>query len=177
MGRATLLSLPSGCGGGGSDPAPAVASNAAARAPHSYAWSELTPQTAFAGRDGAGLLEFNGRLWLLGGWSIVSNPDFYDLTTSEVWSSTDGISWTLETIAPWEGRHMAGWAVFHELLFVVGGDNNRGHYQNDVWSSPDGKNWTQIANAVPWGSARPSLRRGFQWRAVRDRRPAVAGTP
>ena len=61
-----------GCGGGGygSDPAPAVASKAV----RSCAWSELTPQAAFAGRDGADLPEFNGRLWLLGGWSATAVP-------------------------------------------------------------------------------------------------------
>jgi N-acetylneuraminic acid mutarotase len=115
----------------------------------------LTPQAAFAGRDGAGLLAFNSRLWLLGGWRWPSNGlpadwNGYE-TTSEVWSSANGDTWTLETVAPWEGRHMSGWAVLNGSLYVVGGDVNHGHYQPNVWSSSDGKNWTEVANDVPWG--------------------------
>jgi hypothetical protein len=35
-------------------------------------------------------------------------------------------------------------------MWVVGGDSNLYHYQNDVWSSDDGINWTQVASDVPW---------------------------
>ena len=65
-------------------------------------------------------------------------------TNSEVWSSADGKQWTLETYAPWTGRHCAGWLVHDdgdgEKLFVVGGDANPPvGYDTDVWSSTDGR--------------------------------------
>ena len=41
----------------------------------------------------------------------------------------------------WEGRHTAGYAVFHDRMWIVGGDPLQGHYQPDVWSSADGKTW------------------------------------
>jgi hypothetical protein len=36
-------------------------------------------------------------------------------------------------------------------MWIVGGDANSGHYQNDVWSTADGTNWTQVSANVPWG--------------------------
>ena len=86
LGCATLLSLLSGFGGRGSDLAPAPP----APVIHTYPWSQMTPRAAFAGRDGAGLLAFNSRLWLLGGWRWPSNGlpadwNGYE-TTSEVCS-------------------------------------------------------------------------------------------
>lgn len=100
----------------------------------------------FLPKDGVGALHFAGRLWLLGGW----NPDHIPVTDSEVWASDDGKNWKFVANAPWEGRHTAGWAVFAGRMWVVGGDKNRGHYQNDVWSTADGVNWDKVTDAVPW---------------------------
>jgi hypothetical protein len=100
----------------------------------------------FRPRDGAGALTFQDRLWLLGGWNSEDSPT----TNSEVWSSADGLNWSLATIAPWEGRHMAGYLVFDQRMWVIGGDRNRGHYQNEVWSSRDGVRWEQATDSPPW---------------------------
>jgi hypothetical protein len=100
------------------------------------------------GRDGVGALSFQGKMWLLGGW----NPNFQPDTNSEVWSSTDGINWTFVTRAPWQRRHDAGYAVFDNKMWIVGGDKETGSYQNDVWCSPDGLNWQQVTNDVPWAN-------------------------
>lgn len=102
----------------------------------------------FLPRDGVGPLTFNGKLWQLGGWNPIMQPD----TDSEIWSSPDGVNWTFETVAPWERRHDAGYAVFNNRMWVVGGDKNTGHYQNDVWSSADGVNWQLMTNDVPWAN-------------------------
>ena len=100
----------------------------------------------FRPRDGSGMLSFQGRLWLLGGW----NPDDLGSTCNQVWSSVDGLNWSLVGSAPWEGRHTAGWLVFNDRMWVIGGDNNRGHYQNDVWSSRDGVTWQLVTDFPPW---------------------------
>jgi hypothetical protein len=47
---------------------------------------------------------------------------------------------------------MAGWLVYNDMLWVVGGDDNTGSYQNDVWSSVDGLNWVQVTDSVPWAN-------------------------
>lgn len=103
----------------------------------------------FRPRDGAGALTFQDRMWLLGGW----NPGDLPTTNNQVWSSADGINWTLATrAAAWEERHDAGYAVLNNRMWIVGGDKNTGHYQNDVWSSADGVTWDLATSTVPWAN-------------------------
>jgi len=117
----------------------------------SYKWTPVTLEAPFAGRDGAGALVFNKRMWLLGGWNPGDKVHFPRICNSEVWSSTDGLNWKLETLqAPWEGRHTAGYAVHRGKMWIVGGDGNQGHYQTDAWNSPDGVRWNLVNPLVPW---------------------------
>ena len=126
-----------------------------------YRWIEVNAAAPFAPRDGAGALVFAGKIWLLGGWSPADKTYFPRICNNEVWSSADGIDWTLvkentfaegyDPAADWEGRHTAGYAVFNERMWIVGGDGNQGHYQNDVWSSADGAHWDCVNRDVAWG--------------------------
>ncbi len=116
-----------------------------------YRWTEVTLHAPFAGRDGAGALVFNGKMWLLGGWNPEDKIHFPRICNSEVWSSTDGLAWHLENpAAPWEGRHTAGYIVHMNRMWIVGGDPLQGHYQNDVWNSEDGIHWRLVTDDVPW---------------------------
>jgi N-acetylneuraminic acid mutarotase len=116
-----------------------------------YEWTCVIQQAAFAGRDGAGALTFGGKMWLLGGWNPGDKVHFPHICNSEVWSSADGATWTLENPeAPWEGRHTAGCVVHDGRMWIVGGDANQHHYQNDVWSSADGVRWDLVTDRVPW---------------------------
>ncbi|MHB0936174.1 MAG: Kelch repeat-containing protein [Armatimonadota bacterium] len=116
-----------------------------------YQWTNITDQASFAARDGAGALVFNRKMWLLGGWNPGDKQHFPKICNSEVWSSVDGKDWTLELLqAPWEGRHTAGYVVFKDRMWIVGGDCNQGHYQPDVWNTADGVHWDKIADNVPW---------------------------
>jgi N-acetylneuraminic acid mutarotase len=130
-----------------------------------YEWEKITLTAEFAPRDGAGALSFGGKMWLLGGWnpSPAQRQFFPLICNNEVWSSTDGAKWTLvkdntfkdRTFDPatdWEGRHTAGYAVYRDKMWIIGGDCNQHHYQNDVWNSVDGKTWTYVNNGkdVPW---------------------------
>ena len=118
----------------------------------SYQWTCVTGQAEFAARDGAGALVYRDRMWLLGGWNPGDSENFPEICNSEVWNSTDGITWTeVCPKAPWEGRHTAGYVVHDERMWIVGGDSNQGHYQPDVWSSSDGVTWDCVAEEVPWG--------------------------
>jgi len=129
-----------------------------------YEWTLVTRQAAFAPRDGAGALVFSGRMWLLGGWNPGDKKHFPRTCNNEVWSSVDGVDWRLEKPnsfldgkfdagTDWEGRHTAGYVVFKDKMWIVGGDVNQGHYHYDVWNSADGKNWTFVnkGKPVPWG--------------------------
>ena len=127
-----------------------------------YQWMKVTMKAPFAARDGAGALTFKGRMWLLGGWNPSDKKHFPRICNNEVWNSRDGKAWTLvkpnthldrkfDRASDWEGRHTAGYAVFKNKMWIVGGDANQGHYQNDLWNSADGKKWALVNKAVPWG--------------------------
>lgn len=115
----------------------------------SYTWTQRTADTGFIPRDGATLDVFGGRVLLLGGW----NPDLFETnTTNEIWSSTDnGVTWGLDGVAPWEGRHTFGEGILDGRLYVMGGDALQGHYQTDVWATSDGHAWELRTAAAPWG--------------------------
>jgi hypothetical protein len=103
-------------------------------------------------------------MWLLGGWNPGDKQHFPRICNNEVWSSADGAVWTLEKpntfldrsfnpTVDWEGRHTAGYVVFRDKIWIVGGDVNQGHYHFDVWNSADGKKWNLVNKdkPVPWG--------------------------
>ncbi len=126
-----------------------------------YRWTQVTLKAPFAARDGAGALVFQGRMWLLGGWNPGDKEHFPRICNNEVWSSANGADWTLvkpntfldKTFDPasdWEGRHTAGYAVFQDRMWIVGGDVNQGNYHYDVWNSADGLRWTRHVEAAPW---------------------------
>jgi hypothetical protein len=127
-----------------------------------YGWANISVHAPFAPRDGAGLLVYQNKLWLLGGWNADTTV-FPNTTSNEVWNSADGKHWTqvkantfgssvFNPATDWEGRHAAGWAVFQNKLWIIGGDSNQCHYQPNVWNSSDGVHWTEVASNVPWGN-------------------------
>lgn len=127
-----------------------------------YKWVNITMKAPFAPRDGCGALVFQKKMWLLGGWNPGDKAHFPRVCNNEVWSSQDGLNWTLvkpntfldaafDSAADWEGRHTAGYVVYRDKMWIVGGDPIQKHYQNDVWCSSDGKGWTCVSNNVPWG--------------------------
>lgn len=132
--------------------------------PPAYRWVGVSRKAAFAPRDGAGAVVFRDKLWFLGGWNPGDRAHFPRICNNEVWNSSDGATWSLirpntfldaafDPAKDWEGRHTAGAVAFRDRIWIVGGDANQGHYQNDVWNSADGKTWTR-ANPdapVPWG--------------------------
>jgi len=111
-----------------------------------YDWMEVNNSLPFTARDGAGLVSFNNKMYLLGGWDPPFHPP--NNTHSEVWSSTDGDNWIQEPIAPWPARHCAAWLVHDSAMWVIGGDPQSG-YVRDVWKTNDGINWVEVVNAIP----------------------------
>lgn len=155
-----------------------------------YQWVNVTKQAQFAPRDGAGALSYQGRMWLIGGWNPSDKKNFPRICNNEVWSSADGARWTLEksntfvdkSFDPekdWEGRHTAGYAVFQDRLWIIGGDVNQGHYHFDVWNSADGKTWQHVnaGRNVPWGPRAlhyTLVHRGKLWVIGGQTIPAIA---
>jgi hypothetical protein len=129
-----------------------------------YEWVQVTGNAPFAPRDGAGALVLGGKMWLLGGWNPRDKQHFPRVCSNDVWSSTDGVGWSLvkpnsfrdaefDAARDWEGRHTAGYAVHRGKIWIVGGDVIQGHYHSDVWNSDDGVTWSRVDadRPVPWG--------------------------
>ena len=123
-----------------------------------HEWQRLTPvlHEAWRVRDGNTLtwLPSTGRFWMVGGWNGNQAPDGFSTidpnayppenTTSEVWSSADGVQWTLELPhgnTQFERRHAHNTVLWKDRLWMIGGDHHQGKYNHDVVSSADGKSW------------------------------------
>ena len=104
-----------------------------------YRWKLVNQNAAFAARDGAGALTFRDRMWLIGGWNPGDKAHFPRVCTNDVWCSDDGANWRLakpntfidpnfDSASDWTGRHTAGYAVFQDQMWIVGGDAIQGWY-------------------------------------------------
>lgn len=92
---------------------------------------------AFDVRRGHGSVFFKDKFWVIGGSSNIEDAK------SDVWSSTDGVTWVEETAnALFSGRSQFGIAVFKNRIFILGG-LGVGALLDGVWSSADGVNWEQ----------------------------------
>ncbi|HNW36557.1 MAG TPA: hypothetical protein PKM25_16590, partial [Candidatus Ozemobacteraceae bacterium] len=85
------------------------------------------------------------KLYLLGGFGGTTNS-----LQNDVWSSTDGTTWTALENAPWLARESFGCAVFQGKIFIIGGNGQNGCIP-DIWSF-DGSIWTQVTDGAPWGA-------------------------
>ena len=90
-------------------------------------WRLATGGAPFKNRGGFGALVYDGKMWVFGG--LVG-----ERTTSDVWSSSDGVNWQQDKIAPWFPRGAEYSIVFKDRLWIYGGKTGT-HYRNadDVW--------------------------------------------
>ncbi len=86
-------------------------------------------------------------MWLLGGNDAAVGASGNAL--GEVWSTTDGITWTQETAT-------AGWTRYNHTsastgyrMWVMGGYANS-TTMNDVWYSEDGLDWIEVVSSAAW---------------------------
>lgn len=114
-------------------------------------WQLENGSASWSPRIASAVVEFKGRVWLLGG---TENYYFGDMSSlkNDVWHSADGKTWELATAdAGWPPRAYHQAAVLNGKMYVFGGGNYVPEYEakNDVWSSDDGVHWTKEGNA-PW---------------------------
>ena len=113
---------------------------------------ELASKAGWSPRIAAAVVEFKGRMWMLGGTENYYFGDDKSLK-NDVWSSADGKDWKLETAdAGWSPRAYHQAAVLNGKLYVLGGGNYvpKYHAVNDVWSSSDGKTWERVTEQAGW---------------------------
>ncbi len=115
-------------------------------------WQKVTPDAGWSPRIAAALVEFKGRMWLLGGTENYYFGNEASLK-NDVWSSANGRTWTRATAnAGWAPRGYHQAAVLGGRMYVFGGGNYVPEYKafHDVWSSADGVHWRQETAAAPW---------------------------
>ncbi len=156
-----------------------------------YEWQRLTAEIAPDWRVPDGntttWLPSTGRYWMVAGWNGYQEPDgfshvapdaVYPLqnTTDEVWSSPDGVAWTLEVpheTGLFERRHAHNTVLWNDQLWMVGGDTHQGYYNHDVVRSTDGVDWTVVLG--PGTTDPPWAERALQTIGVYDGRLWMAG--
>lgn len=115
-------------------------------------WKQETKAAGWTPRIASAIVEFKGKMWILGGTENYYFGDEKSLK-NDVWSSADGIKWTQATAnAGWSPRSYHAAAVLNDRMYVFGGGNYvpKYHDTNDVWSSADGVTWKQETKAAPW---------------------------
>lgn len=136
-----------------------------------YFWQRLTANIgdSWRVRDGNSLnwLPSAGRMFMVAGWNGYLNPDGFaddpDIyppqnTTTEIWSSVDGVDWRLERPhgdTQFERRHSHNTVLFQGALWMIGGDFHQGKENHDVVTSDDGVHWREVlgpnaAAEPPW---------------------------
>lgn len=115
-------------------------------------WRQVTAAAGWSPRIAAALVEFQGKMVLMGGTEDYYFGDNSSLK-NDVWVSSDGKEWT-EAVehAPWSPRAYHQAVVLGDTIFLFGGGNYVPEYQahNDVWCSRDAIHWTQVTDSAPW---------------------------
>jgi N-acetylneuraminic acid mutarotase len=101
------------------------------------AWTMVASQAPWTPRIGAGVTVWDDKLWVFGGSAVDRAGDASWL--NDVWSSSDGSHWELQTArAPWTPRAAEYQVVFRDRVWIFGGKGieagNRGGFADDVWS-------------------------------------------
>lgn len=111
----------------------------------------------FSERIGHAAVYFDSRYWVIGGASPVlpGTQPLAHSPQSDVWSSTDGRSWILETSTAAFGRRWFHQVLVYEnALWLIGGGVAQlpigtGNIFNQVWRSEDGVTWMQVSSSAP----------------------------
>jgi hypothetical protein len=90
-------------------------------------WEQVTEHAPWGPRLWFRSVVYQGRIWVLGGWS-EEQDNFGD-----VWHSKDGKNWTeLKSSTIWKARHEHAALVFQNKIWIAGGHARP--LNNEVWS-------------------------------------------
>jgi hypothetical protein len=117
-------------------------------------WERLTDHAPWSPRAYLAPVSLNGRIYVFGGGNYLPNEAFHH----DVWSSSDGKEWTLETeAAAWAPRIWFTSAVYRGHLWILGGWSSQqttparpGGNFADIWYSRDGETWHEYNAPVSW---------------------------
>lgn len=108
-------------------------------------WVEQLADAPFEARQGHGVVEFDNKLWVVGGWD--SNTSYGD-----VWSSEDGVNWILVSAAENFGLRYDHALLAHDnKMWLIGGrevTDSGSALSSDVWYTEDGETWVEATAAA-----------------------------
>jgi hypothetical protein len=112
-------------------------------------WETLAERSELPSRIFHGLIVFNNKIWLLGGFD---GKEYFN----DVWNSSDGVHWArVVEHAAWSPRTVDTVAVFKGRIWVIGGGLIDGtpevnkNAKREIWSSADGLSWTPAPARMP----------------------------
>lgn len=117
-------------------------------------WTRNYIESGFSQRENVVALTYDSKLWVVGGngvgfFGALGSP------MNDVWSSSDGTTWTEVTAnADFDARTAAAGIVFNDKMYIIGGQDGSGTLLNDVWSSSDGATWTQETGTAAFDARR-----------------------
>jgi len=119
--------------------------------PDGVTWTQETNSAQWSARRSFGCFTLPGKdkIFIIGGLDSSGNA------LTDVWSSPDGKTWTLETAAAFQnGRCAFGMVTYGDSAWVlgglVGGDESKGKPVNEVWYSANGISWSILSSGITW---------------------------
>lgn len=110
-------------------------------------WTRVAEHAAWSARNSGVLVEFKNRLWMLGGGVIDGMKNDNPNSGKEVWSSADGVKWTLET-DKLELSALGTPIVFDDKLWLIGANRSDGNFARSSLVSDDAITWRE--QSAPW---------------------------
>jgi len=109
-------------------------------------WKEISEDIGEVSRTSAAVVSFDNKIWIIGGHTTYVGDDSEVKISDEVWSSSDGEKWKLESNLP-RSRKGHTSLVFDNKIWVISGNcwNEEGY----VFYSSDGKEWIEASDDAP----------------------------
>jgi hypothetical protein len=117
-------------------------------------WTHISDEAASSYSDLAPVAYAFGRYWMTTGWKNGRLED--GGAGREIWSSKDGLSWSLIREAPpFSARVGAALVAFKGQLWMFGGtadyySEDMTSLKNAVWTSSNGITWRRVLATAPW---------------------------
>lgn len=123
-------------------------------------WTLVNSTPGFTPRGAVyGLPSFAGKMWVIGGTMMTGIDNVNDPNPAnrypqyahytDIWNSTDGVTWNNITSGNWTGKDYSNVFVYDNALMVTCGHNASENNTKKVYYSYNGANWREIT-AIPF---------------------------